>query len=113
MFFFYFLLPLLFFVVVVICYCCAINFVKMSGKGKNKYVSIKDKLKALKIIDQGEALRKIASDYGVGATTEGDWHRYRNKIEQCSSVESVIGIQRKINEKKSDYEMSSEALFFL
>lgn len=72
----------------------------MSGKGKNKYVSIKDKLKALKIIDHGETLRQIAADYGVGETTEGDWRRYRNKIEQCSSVESVnCDIQQKINEK--------------
>lgn len=45
--------------------------------------------------------RKIAADYGVGETTEGDWRRYRNKIEQCSSVESVnCNIQQKINEKK-------------
>lgn len=72
----------------------------MSGKGKIKYVSIKDKLNALKIIDQGETLRKIAADYGVGETTEGDWHRYRKKIEQCSSVESVNGdIQQKIDQK--------------
>lgn len=49
--FFYCLLSLLFCVVSVICYCCEFHFVKMSGKGNNKYVSIEDKLKALKMID--------------------------------------------------------------
>lgn len=84
----------------------------MSGKGKKKFVSIKEKLEALKRIDRGETLKKIAADYGVGETTVGDWRRYRNKIEQFSSVASVnISTSDRKSMKKSDYEKTSEALF--
>lgn len=42
---------------------------KMSGKGKKKFVSIKEKLETLKRIDQEETLRKSAAEYGVGKAT--------------------------------------------
>lgn len=58
----------------------------MSGKAKRKFVSVKDKLTAMKMIDQGESLKKIATDYGVGETTVGDRRRNWNKIEQFTSV---------------------------
>lgn len=81
-------------------------------KAKKKFVSIKEKLEALKRIDRGETLKKIAADYGVGETTVGDWRQYRNIIEQFSSVASVnISKSDRKSMKKSDYEKTSEALF--
>lgn len=91
---------------------CVCDVVKMSGKAKRKFVSIKEKLTALKRIDQGESLKKIAADYGVGETTVGDWRRNRNKIEQFSSVKCVdLTTSDRKSMKKSEYEKTSEALF--
>lgn len=46
---------------------------KMNGKGKKKFVSIKEKLEMLKRIDQEETFRKSAAEHGVGEATVGDW----------------------------------------
>lgn len=62
---------------------------KMNGKGKKKFVSIKEKLETLKRIDQEETFRKSAAEHGVGEATVGDWRWCINKIEPFSSVKRV------------------------
>lgn len=84
----------------------------MSGKAKRRFVPIKIKLEALKRLDNGETLKKLAAEYGVGEVTVGDWRRNRDKIEKfstnkCSNISTCV---RKTM-KKSEYEKTSEALF--
>lgn len=75
-------------------------------------VSIKDKLEALKRIDQGETLEKIAADYSVAETAVGDWRQYRNKIEQFSSVECVnILLSNRKSMKESGYDEQVKPFF--
>lgn len=59
----------------------------MSRKAYKKLVYIKEKLQALKRINRGEILKKIAAD--ADKTTVGDWRRCRNKIKKFPSVDCV------------------------
>lgn len=80
----------------------------MSGKGKRKFLPLSVKLEALKRLDKGETLKKLAAEYGVSEVTVGDWRRNREKIDRFSS--GKLPTYRK-SIKKSDYEKTSEALF--
>lgn len=78
---------------------------------KRKFVSLKVKLEALKRLDNGETLKKLALEYGVGEVTVGDWRRNRLKLEQFSSTKcSEESLNRK-NVKKSEFEKTGESLF--
>lgn len=85
----------------------------MSGKTKRKFVSVHTKLEALKRLDNGEAMKKLAVEYGVGEVTVGDWRRNRQKIEQfCAHHNCVEGTsQGRRSMKRAEYEKTSEALF--
>lgn len=84
----------------------------MSAKGKRKFVSIKTKLEALKRLDKGETIKKIAAEYGVGEVTVGDWRRNRDKIEKFASEKcSDKSSNERKSMKKAEYEKTSEALF--
>lgn len=84
----------------------------MSAKSKRKFVPMKVKLEALKRLDKGETIKKLAAEYGVGEVTVGDWRRNRNKIEKFSSEKcsEKWSCERK-SMKKAEYEKTSEALF--
>lgn len=84
----------------------------MSEKRKRMVVSLETKLSAIKRLDNGESLRKVAADLGVGEVTVGDWRRNRKNIEKWvnESVSAGSGSTRKTM-KKGDYEQTTEALF--
>lgn len=73
---------------------------------------MEEKLKALKRLDNGETLLKVAQDYNVGKTTEGDWKRNRNDIEKwCSQRVTATALEYRKTMKKFEYEKVSEALY--
>lgn len=84
----------------------------MSGKRKRMVVSLETKLSAIKRLDNGESLRKVAADLGVGEVTVCDWRRNRKNIEKWvnESVSAGSGSTRKTM-KKGDYEQTTEVLF--
>lgn len=110
-FFHYCLSALLFCVNVVICYYCEFHFVKMSGNGNNKYVSINDKLKASKKLINEKHLERLqlTAVYAklqkvIGAVTE-------IKLNSVLLLKVLIATYNRKAMTKNDYEMSSEALF--
>ncbi|XP_046686190.1 jerky protein homolog-like [Homalodisca vitripennis] len=84
----------------------------MSLKRKRVVVSLETKLSAIKRLDKGESLKKVAADLGVAEVTVGDWRRKRKDIEQWvnKSVSDGSDLLRKTM-KKGEYEQTSEALF--
>lgn len=79
-------------------------------KRKRVVVTMQQKLEALKRINGGEPLWKVAEYYNVGYVTVSDWKRKRQEIENwCKSRISATGERRTM--KKSDYEKVSEELF--
>lgn len=84
----------------------------MSLKRKRVVVSLETKLSAIKRLDKGESVKKVAADLGVGEVTVGDWRRKRKEIEQwvSKSVSGGSDLLRKTM-KKGEYEQTSEALF--
>lgn len=83
-------------------------------KRKHNFVSLEKKLDAIKRLDQGQTLRKVASELGVGEATVWDWKKKREDIKNwCSQrlVEngSVNSIRKTM--RKGEYEKTSEALY--
>lgn len=79
-------------------------------KRKRVVVTMQQKLEALKRINRGEPLWKVAEYYNVGYVTVSDWKRKRLEIENwCKTRISASGDRRTM--KKSDYEKVSEELF--
>lgn len=68
------------------------------------------KLEAIKRLDLGESIKRVANDIGVGEVTVGDWKRNRHKIEQWCSKQVDSETNRK-SMKKSEFEKIGEALF--
>jgi transposase-like protein len=86
----------------------------MSGKRKRVVVSLDMKLNAIKRLDQGETIKKVASDLGVGEVTVGDWRRKRAEIEKWFSQRASVCDSEILNRKtmkKGEFEQTSEALF--
>lgn len=85
----------------------------MSGKRKRVVVSLETKWNALKRLDKGESIKKIAVELGVGKVIVGDWKRKRSDIEKWVNERVSAGgsgLSRKTM-KKGEYEQTSEALF--
>ncbi|XP_062829389.1 zinc finger protein with KRAB and SCAN domains 7 [Anolis carolinensis] len=84
----------------------------MATKRKKILVSMEQKLEAIKRLDKGETIKMVASDYGVGRVTVGDWKRHRLEIEKwCSSRVTDGALKERKTMKKCDYEKVSEALY--
>lgn len=84
----------------------------MSGKRKRVVVSLETKFNAIKRLDNGESIKKVAADLGVGEVTVGDWRRKREEIEKYVNKSlSVGGVSSRKTLKKGDYEQTCEALF--
>lgn len=49
----------------------------MSGKRKRVVVSLETKFNAIKRVDNGESIKNVAAELGVGEVTVGDWRRKR------------------------------------
>lgn len=79
-------------------------------KRKRKVVTIAQKLEAIKRLDQGNLLKNVASDYGVGVSTVAEWRQKRNKLEQWSSVLASPNVKRK-SMKSGEYNKIDEALY--
>jgi transposase len=45
----------------------------MSAKRKHVVITIEQKLEAMRRIENGEILRNVAADFGVGISTVSDW----------------------------------------
>ncbi|KAM6459279.1 jerky protein homolog-like [Liasis olivaceus] len=84
----------------------------MATKRKKVVVSMEQKIEAIKRLDKGETMQKVADNYGVGRVTVGDWKRKRLKIEKwCSSRVMDGALKERKMMKKCDYEKVSEALY--
>lgn len=62
---------------------------------KKVVVSIEKKLEALSKLDSGHTIKAVASMYGVGEVTVGDWRRNRKKFEQWFSNQVSTSTGRK------------------
>lgn len=81
-------------------------------KRKKVVVSIETKIAAIKRLDAGESMQKIADELGVGRVTVGDWKRNRKALEKWSfdrHSENAVKIRKTM--KVCEYENTSEALF--
>jgi hypothetical protein len=70
-------------------------------------------LNAIKRLHQGETIRKVTSDLGVGEVTVGDWKGKRGEIKKwCSQRASVSADENASRKtmKKREFEKTSEAL---
>ena len=61
----------------------------MSTKRKQIVVSMEDKLNAIRRLEKGKILQKVADDYGVGWVTVGDWKKNKEQIENGVLLEFV------------------------
>jgi transposase len=57
----------------------------MSAKRKRVVIIIEQKLEAARRIKNGEILRNVAADFGVGISTVSDWVKSKSKLEEHSS----------------------------
>lgn len=85
----------------------------MSGtKRKHSSVSMEVKFDALKRIDSGENVNKIASELNVGRSTVLGWKNKRSEIESwCLKRVCTQSINQRKTMKCADFEKVSEALF--
>jgi transposase len=86
----------------------------MSGKWKCVVMSLQIKLDVIKRLDQGETIKKVTSDLGVGEVTVGDWKRKRGENEKWCSQRASISADENASRKtmkKGEFEKTSEALF--
>lgn len=71
-------------------------------KRKRVVVSTSKKLEAIKRFNNGESLKKIALEFGVGETPVGDWRRNKAEIEAfCSKMDSSKASEGRSTLKKS------------
>ncbi|KAG8198584.1 hypothetical protein JTE90_026482 [Oedothorax gibbosus] len=85
------------------------RFEMSSGKRK-RVVSIETKLEAIQRIDNGESIKKVAEDLGVGTVTVGNWKRKRSELEKwCAEKANCSNLPKTM--KKCDFEKTSESLF--
>ena len=85
-----------------------------SGKRKHVVVSLEKKLDALRRLDRGEPMRRVANELGVGGATVWDWRKKRKELEEwCSqrSLGNTNAIALRKTMRKGDFEKTSEALF--
>jgi transposase-like protein len=85
----------------------------MSGKRKRVVVSLECKFNAIKRLDRGESIKKVAQDLGVGEVTVGDWRRARKNIEQWvnQSVSGGSGLRwRNIAASKRGLKMTQKSI---
>lgn len=78
----------------------------MSSKRKRVVITIKQKLEAVRLVENGSLLRNVAADYGVGISTVSDWVKSKSKLLQHSSK-----IPNRKTMKPAEYEKINEALF--
>lgn len=84
----------------------------MASKRKRVVVSMEDKLNAIRRVEKGETLQKVADDYNVGRVTVGDWKKNKSEIEKwCSARVTGAALKERKTMRKCDYEKVSEALF--
>ncbi|XP_076643996.1 cag [Halictus rubicundus] len=84
----------------------------MSGKRKKVTLTIQKKLEALFRIDNGESLKRVAIDLGVGTSTVSDWKKNRKEIEDfCAKMVSRDGLDNRGTIKKAKNATLDNALY--
>lgn len=81
------------------------------SKRKHTTLTLKEKLNALKRIDNGENVSKLATELGVGKATICDWKKNRMKLEQSCAMSSGKTLEIRQTLKESQYDKVDEALF--
>jgi transposase len=54
----------------------------VSARRERVVITIEQKLEAVRRIKNGEILRNVASDFGVGISTVSDWVKSKSKLEE-------------------------------
>lgn len=81
-------------------------------KRKRCFVTMDMKLEALKRIDKGESVNKVAIELNVGRSTVLGWKKTRTEIESwCVKRLCSESIEERKSMKRSEYEKVSEALY--
>ncbi|KAK9753286.1 Tc5 transposase DNA-binding domain [Popillia japonica] len=81
-----------------------------TNKRKRVVISLQEKLKAVRRLDNGDLLKNIANDLGVGVRTVAEWRKNREKLEKWCSVLSSPTPARK-SMKRGEYEKVDDSLF--
>lgn len=81
-------------------------------KRKKCCVTIDMKLNALKRLDEGESVSKVADDLNVGRSTVVGWKKARSNIESwCAKRQCNESMGERKSMKGSGYEQVSDALY--
>ncbi len=64
-------------------------------KRKRVVVSIKNKIQAIKRVENGEKLSTVAASYGVSSNTVSDWHRNKTKLQKFFTENASNAANRK------------------
>jgi hypothetical protein len=68
----------------------------MSARRKRVVITIEQKVEAVRRIKNGEILRNVTADFGVGISTFLDWVKSKSKLEKHSSkMPSGVTLQPK------------------
>lgn len=78
----------------------------MSTKRKRVVVTIKEKLEAIRQVENGVLLQSVAANYGVGISTVSEWVKSKSKLLEYSTK-----VPNRKTMKRADHEKINEALF--
>ena len=78
----------------------------MSARRKRVVITIEQKLEVVRRIKNGEILRNVAADFGVGISTVSDWVKSKSKFEEHSSKMPNLKTM-----KTAEYEKQNKALY--
>lgn len=78
----------------------------MSVKRKRVVVTIKDKLEAIRQVENGVLLRNVAANYGLGISTVSEWVKSKSKLHEYSCK-----VPNRKTMKLANHEKINEALY--
>jgi cytochrome c biogenesis factor len=79
-----------------------LTVIVVSARRKPVVIKIEQKLEAVRRIKNGEILRNVAADFGVGLSTISVWVKSKSKLEEQSSKMPNGGTLQLKNVEKKD-----------
>jgi transposase len=83
----------------------------MLAKRKRVVITIEQKLEAVRRIKDGEILRNVAADFGVGISTVSDWLKSKSELEEHSSKMPNGGTLQPKNAAKKKFKLKYQIFF--
>jgi hypothetical protein len=85
----------------------------VSARRERVVITIEQKLEAVRRIKNGEILRNVAADFGVGISKVSDWVKLESKLEEHSSKMPNGGTlqQKKKNAVEKKFKLKHQIFF--